>query len=98
MVRRLFFDIHNGRSTIYIRTFQSWCLLRKQWDEERNGKASADISAGGVIDELWHNRKYVFAMSSRYNAADEVKGWREVADIIATNYAAHLEPTLYPNP
>ncbi len=73
-------------------------FTQKQWGEERNGKASADISAGGVIDELWHNRKYVFAMSSRYNAADEVKGWREAADIIATNYAAHLEPTLYPNP
>jgi len=47
---------------------------------------------------MWHNRKYVFAISSRYNAADEVKGWREAADIIATNCASHPEPTLYPNP
>jgi hypothetical protein len=41
-------------------------------------------------------KKYVFALSSRYNAADEVKGWKEAGDIIATNCAAYTEPTLYP--
>ena len=71
---------------------------RKQWDEKEHAKLWPDLYAGGTIDEMWHNRKYVFAISSRYNAADEVKGWREAADIIATNCAAHPEPTLYPNP
>src|SRR6266480_3431149 len=43
--------------------------------------------AGGVIDEMRHNRKYVFGIYSRYNAADEVKGWKEAADIVGRNMA-----------
>jgi hypothetical protein len=71
-------------------------FTRKQWDEEEQGKIWPNLYAGGVIDEMWHNRKYVFAISSRYNAADEVKGWKEAADIIATNCAVNAMPQLYP--
>src|SRR5207249_7061859 len=35
------------------------------------------LFAGGIMDEIWHNRKYVFAMSSRYNWG-ELNGRREV--------------------
>ncbi|HSY18535.1 MAG TPA: hypothetical protein VK815_09390 [Candidatus Acidoferrales bacterium] len=72
-------------------------FTHRQWAEEQQGKMWPDIYAGGVIDELWHNRKYVFAISSRYNAADDVKGRQEAAEIIATNCAAHPGPPLYPN-
>jgi len=48
------------------------------------------------MDELWHSQQFVFAMSSRYNAADEVKGLKEVAEIVAQNYAANKMPHLYP--
>ena len=43
-------------------------FTRKQWDEG----IWPNLYAGGVMDEMWHNRKYVFAISSRYNAAEEV--------------------------
>ena len=51
--------------------------------------------AGGVIYEMRHNRKYVFGIYSRYNAADSVKGWKEAAGIVEWNRAAgapHLHP------
>jgi hypothetical protein len=51
-----------------------------------------------MISEMWHNRKYVFGIYSRYDADDSVKGWKEADDIIATNCAIHTGPTLYPNP
>jgi hypothetical protein len=35
-------------------------------------------------------------MSSRYNAADEVRGWKEVVDIVEQNRAANKMPHLYP--
>ena len=73
-------------------------FTHQQWTEEQQGKMWPDISAGGVIYELWDNRNYVFAMSSRYDAQDDVKGWQEAADIIATNCAAHPGPPLYPAP
>jgi len=71
-------------------------FTRDQWDALHRGKLWPGYYAGGVMDEMWHNQKYVFALSSRYNAADDVKGWKEVGGIIATNCAAHTEPTLYP--
>jgi len=71
-------------------------FTHKQWNEEHQG--SFFPYAGGVIGEMWHNRKFVFGGYSRYNAYDDVKGWKEAGDIIATNCAAHTEPTLYPNP
>jgi hypothetical protein len=40
-----------------------------------------------------HNSKYVFAISSRYNANDSVKGRKETSDIIERNRAAR--PHLY---
>jgi hypothetical protein len=71
-------------------------FTHKQWDEENQGRFFP--YAGGIIGEMWHNRKYVFGLYSRYNAGDDVKVWKEADDIIATNCAAHNEPTLYPNP
>jgi hypothetical protein len=71
-------------------------FTRNQWDDERTGKMSAYISAGGTIDELWHDRNHVFAISSRYNAADDVKGWQEAPEIIAKNCALHPESRLDP--
>jgi hypothetical protein len=65
---------------------------RKQWDEG----VWPNIYAGGVMDEMWHNRKYVFAISSRYNADDEVKGGQEATDIIKQNCAANDMPHLHP--
>lgn len=69
-------------------------FTRSQWDADKQGKFS--IGAGGFDEELWHNRKYVFALSSRYNAADDVKAWKEVEQIIQQNRVIHHEPLLYP--
>ena len=71
-------------------------FTQQQWEGEHQGKFFP--YAGGIIYEMWHNRKYVFGEYSRYNAYDEVKGWKEADDIIATNCAAHTARTLYPNP
>lgn len=69
-------------------------FTRSQWDADKHGKLS--IGAGGFDEELWHNRKYVFALSSRYNAADDVKAWKEVEQIIQQNRVIHHGPLLYP--
>jgi len=71
-------------------------FTHSQWKDEEQGKFFP--YAGGMISEMWHNQKYVFGLFSRYNANDDVKGWKEADDIIATNCVAHPEPTLYPNP
>jgi hypothetical protein len=71
-------------------------FTRAQWDALHHGELWPSIFAGGVMDELWHSRRFVFAMSSRYNAADEVRGWKEVADIVEQNRAANKMPHLYP--
>lgn len=71
-------------------------FTRNQWDDLNHGSLWPSLFAGGAMDELWHNQKYVFAMSSRYNAADEVQGEKEVKDIISRNCATHTEPHLYP--
>jgi hypothetical protein len=70
-------------------------FTRSQWDSDQNGRFG--IGAGGFDEEMWHNEKYVFGMSSRYNGADSVKGWKEVADIVERNRAANKMPRLYPS-
>lgn len=59
---------------------------REQWEAGTEDKAFP--YAGGVIDELWHNEHYVFALYSRYNWA-ELKGGEEVAKILEQNSAAN---------
>jgi hypothetical protein len=49
----------------------------------------------GLIDELWHNGHYVFAMWNRYRE-DEAKGAEEAADIIARNCAANEKALFHP--
>jgi len=66
-----------------------------QWDALHHGNLWPSLYAGGAMDGTWHNRKYVFGMSSRYNAADEVKDWKEVGDIVERNHAANNMPRLY---
>src|SRR5205823_5107300 len=46
-------------------------FTRKQWEAHHQGRFS--IGAGGVDEEIGHNLKYVFAISSRFNADDSVK-------------------------
>ena len=65
----------------------------RQWEDIHAGKYGAE-GAGGIISELWHNEKYVFAIHSRYNAADSVDSWQEAQDMVNQNYAAHPEPHL----
>lgn len=71
-------------------------FTRAQWDALHQGELWPAIFAGGMMDELWHSQKFVFAMSSRYNLADEVSGTKEVADMVEQNRAANQMPRLYP--
>jgi hypothetical protein len=71
-------------------------FTRAQWDLLHQGKLWPSLFAGGAMDELWHTQKFVFAMSSRYNAEDDVKGWKSAADIIKQNCAVNKMPHLYP--
>jgi hypothetical protein len=71
-------------------------FTRAQWDALHHGELWPSLFAGGVIMELWHSQRFVFAISSRYNAADEVRGWKEVAEIVEQNCAASKMPRLYP--
>ena len=71
-------------------------FTRPQWDALHQGKLWPSLYAGGIMEELWHNRKYVFAISSRYNPDDSVNDWREVANVVGQNCAAHNMPRLYP--
>ena len=66
-----------------------------QWDALHHGEFWPSLFAGGVMGELWHSQRFVFAMSSRYNAADEVRGWKEVAGIVEQNRPANNVPHLY---
>ena len=70
-------------------------FTRAQWDALHHGSLWPSLFAGGTMDELWHNQRFVFAMSSRYNADDSVSGWKEVAEIIGQNRAANKMPDLY---
>jgi len=69
-------------------------FTRSQWDALHQGKFFPSLYAGGTMDEMWHNRKYVFAISSRYNWG-ELKGWAEAGEIVEQNRAAG-RPHLYP--
>lgn len=69
-------------------------FTHKQWDEEERGDFFP--YAGGIISEMWHNRNYVFGLYSRYNAFDEVKGWKEADDIIRQNCDANKMAPLHP--
>jgi hypothetical protein len=51
-------------------------FTRRQWETHHQ-----EPVGGGVDEEPTQNSNYVFAISSRYNADDLVKGWKE------TNYA-----------
>jgi len=62
-------------------------LTRRQWEADREGRFS--IGAGGYDVEIGHNSEYVFAISSRFNAGDSVKGWKEATDIVERNRAAN---------
>lgn len=64
---------------------------RRQW--EAGAEEKSFPYAGGVIDEMWHNRNYVFAIYSRYNWAG-LEGWNEVAKIVEQNCAANKMPHL----
>jgi hypothetical protein len=70
-----------------------YIFTRQQWEDIHLGKYDAE-GAGGIIYELWHNDKYVFGMHSRYNW-HELSGFKEVADIVNQNCAAHPEPPLH---
>ena len=65
---------------------------RSQWDAEHHGKFS--VGAGGVDEEIAHNSKYVFAISSRFNAADSVGAWKETSEVVECNQAVNV-PHLY---
>ncbi len=69
-------------------------FTRAQWDALHHGELWPSRFAGGTMDELWHNRGFVFAMSSRYNWG-EFAGMREVASIVEHNRASHKMPRLY---
>ena len=71
-------------------------FTRSQWDALHQGKLWPSFYAGGVIEEIWHNGKYVFGISTRYNTGDSVEGWKEVADIVERNCNANRIPHLYP--
>jgi hypothetical protein len=62
-------------------------VTRRQWALERQGGFS--IGAGGCEYEIEHNSQYVFAISSRFNANDSVKGWKEADNIVRWNMAAN---------
>ena len=68
-------------------------FTRGQWEAEKQGKFFP--YAGGVIDEMWHNRQYVFGQYSR-NYFSELNGWQEAADIVSRNCAAYEMPHLHP--
>ena len=41
--------------------------------------------AGGVLDELSHNQKYVLAIYSRFDFAEDVKGRRDADELVGKN-------------
>lgn len=69
-------------------------FTRNQWEAHDQGRFS--IGAGGIEEEIAHNREYVFAISSRFNANDSVEGWKEASDVVARNQAANA-PALHPH-
>jgi hypothetical protein len=65
---------------------------RSQWQAEHQGKFS--VGAGGIDQEITHTSKYVFAISSRFNAADSVGAWKEASEVVERNQAVSV-PHLY---
>ncbi|HXB60773.1 MAG TPA: hypothetical protein VNU95_14470 [Candidatus Acidoferrales bacterium] len=73
-----------------------YVFTRRQWDDIHSGKYDA-AGAGGLIDELWHNGKYVFGIHSRtFVVNEELKGRHETENIVNQNCAGHPETHLYP--
>jgi len=71
-------------------------FTQTQWDALHHGELWPSIFAGGAMDEMWHNQKYVFAMSSRtFGFDDEVKNGREAEEIVNQNLAINKAPHLY---
>ncbi|EEF57967.1 conserved hypothetical protein [Pedosphaera parvula Ellin514] len=69
-------------------------FTRAQWDELHRGNLWPSLYAGGVMNELWHSQKYVFAMWSRYDLR-ELNGRQEVAEIVEKNRAVNKMERLY---
>ena len=67
-------------------------FTRSQWDADKHGRFH--IGAGGVDQEIAHNAKYAFAISTRFNW-DELKGFEEAWKIVDHNQDAN-KPHLYP--
>jgi len=65
---------------------------RHQWEGMHKG--SFFVGAGGLWEEISHNSDYVFAISSRFNANDVVKGWKETSNAVERNRAINT-PHLY---
>src|SRR5581483_713289 len=61
----------------------------KQWDEENQERLNSH--AGGFIEELWHNDKYIFGMPNRWYSDDFEKGLEETETVLQRNCAAHLQ-------
>lgn len=66
-------------------------FTRRQWEAVKPQRLF--VGAGGSNDEISHNAKYVFGVSSRHNWG-ELKGWEETGKIVRQNMAAG-EPHLY---
>jgi hypothetical protein len=58
-------------------------FTRSQWNGMRQGRFV--VGAGGVWQEIKHTPQYVFAISSRFNADDSVKGWKETSEAVERN-------------
>jgi hypothetical protein len=72
-------------------------FTRDQWDALHRGELWPSLFAGGAMDELWHNEKYVFAMSSRtFGFDDQLKCWKETEEIVRLNSDINKMPRLYP--
>jgi hypothetical protein len=66
--------------------FSIHVFTRNQWELEIKGRIAVD--AGGLENEIAHNAKYVFAISSRFDW-DELKGFKEAGRIVEQNQAAN---------
>jgi hypothetical protein len=62
-------------------------FTRKQWRVGNQGKFG--INAGGVTDAICCNARYVIAISSHSNAAEDVEGFEEVDKILGKNMEMH---------
>ena len=72
-------------------------FTRRQWDALNHGKLWPTCYVGGTMDEICHNSQYVFAISSRFNAADGVNGWKEAGNAVNQNIMANVASDLYPH-